>query len=331
MTTVVEAISDLLFVRDTVVVPGLGAFVKKAVPAKVNPVANYFSMPSSEIFFDANLREDNDLVIRYLSEKNEMPEDEARKLLAKFVSDCFNTLKDKRKLVLNGIGTLSYEADDLVFNQDKSVNYNSDVFGLADFTPQPVLRLKTKAEIKSEIEQQQKDKNTPVTVDEKAVHGQDGPHRSGWPWLLLAVFVVMASLFGLQHFGIINFGQTDHPVSSPDTSQQNPEPIVEQDGQRANQMESDSIMEVVHVAGPALGIPESEFRIIAGCYDQEENARWFANVLRSAGFKNAFYEKRGARWFVAFDHFLTKEDAMAALYDIRANTKYQAWLLAPQE
>ena len=34
MISIAEAISDLLFVRDTVVVPGLGAFVKKAVSAK---------------------------------------------------------------------------------------------------------------------------------------------------------------------------------------------------------------------------------------------------------------------------------------------------------
>ena len=73
MITIAEAISDLLYVRDTVVVPGLGAFVKKPVSAKVNPVANYFARPSSVIEFDANLREDNDLVINYLSEKNAIP------------------------------------------------------------------------------------------------------------------------------------------------------------------------------------------------------------------------------------------------------------------
>ena len=63
MISIAEAISDLLFVRDTVVVPGLGAFVKKPVSATVNPVANYFATPSSELSFDANLREDNDLVM----------------------------------------------------------------------------------------------------------------------------------------------------------------------------------------------------------------------------------------------------------------------------
>ena len=141
MITIAEAISDLLFARDTVVVPGLGAFVKKPTSAQVNPVANYFGMPSSEIIFDANLREDNDLVVNYIAEKNEIPEDEARRLLAMFVSDCFNSLKQGKKVVLNNIGTLSNDwAGDLVFEQDKAVNYNADAFGLCDFTPEPVLR-----------------------------------------------------------------------------------------------------------------------------------------------------------------------------------------------
>ena len=154
MISIAEAISDLLFVRDTVVVPGLGAFVKKPVSAKVNPVANYFAMPSSEIIFDANLREDNDLVVNYMSEKNDVPKEEAQKLLSMFVSDCFNSLKQGKKVVLHQIGTLSYDwANDLVFEHDKSVNYNADAFGLCDFTPEPVLRSKTKEEIKSEIEQ----------------------------------------------------------------------------------------------------------------------------------------------------------------------------------
>ena len=141
MITIVEAISDLLFLRDTVVVPGLGAFVKKPVSSKVNPVANHFAMPTSSIGFDPNLREDNDLIVNYLSEKNDIPEEEARKMLAVFVSDGFNLLKSGKKLELNGIGVLHYDwADDLVFEQDPTVNYNSDAFGLCDFTLEPVLR-----------------------------------------------------------------------------------------------------------------------------------------------------------------------------------------------
>lgn len=223
MISIAEAISDLLFARDTVVVPGLGAFVKKPVSAQVNPVANYFAMPSSEVVFDANLREDNDLVINYIAEKNEVPEDEARRVLAMFVSDCFNSLKQGKKVVLNNIGTLSNDwAGDLVFEQDKTVNYNADAFGLCDFMPEPVLRSKTKEEIKAEIEQQQKDKNTPVTVDEKAVHEHDkednegnkdddfddeDDRRSGWLWVLLGLLLLAGVGYGLHYFKVVDFNK----------------------------------------------------------------------------------------------------------------------------
>ncbi len=221
MISIAEAISDLLFVRDTVVVPGLGAFVKKPVSAKVNPVANYFAMPSSEIIFDANLREDNELVVNYLLEKNDIPKEEAQKLLSMFVSDCFNSLKQGKKVVLNQIGTLSYDwASDLVFEQDKSVNYNADSFGLCDFTPEPVLRSKTKDEIKTEIEQQQKDKNTPMSVDKKAVHKQDEEDEDdsgrglGWLWILLGLLLVAGVVYGLYYFKIFKFPwqQEQRPV-----------------------------------------------------------------------------------------------------------------------
>lgn len=218
MISIAEAISNLLFVRDTVVVPGLGAFVKTPVSAKVNPVANYFATPSSEISFDANLREDNDLVINYMSEKNDIPEEEARRLLAMFVSDCFNSLKDGKKVVLANVGKLSYDwAGDLVFEQDNTTNYNADAFGLCDFSPEPVMRAKTKEEIKAEIAQQQKEKNTPVTVDEEAVHQKDdkeeqedegNPHH-GWLWVLLGLLLVAATLLGLHYFKVIDLGLGD--------------------------------------------------------------------------------------------------------------------------
>ena len=210
MISIAEAISDLLFVRDTVVVPGLGAFVKKPTSAKVNPVANHFAMPGSSIEFDPNLREDNELVVNYMAEQNDIPKDEARKLLAMFVSDCFNSLKGGKKLPLKNIGVLYYDwANDLVFDQDKEINYNADSFGLCDFTPEAVLRSKTKDEIKVEIEKQQKDKNTPVTVDEKAVHRKDSddddePRRLGWLWALLSLGLVAALVYGLHYFKVID-------------------------------------------------------------------------------------------------------------------------------
>lgn len=374
MITIVEAISELLFVRDTVVVPGLGAFVKKPVSAKVNPVANHFAMPSSEITFDANLREDNDLVVNYIAEKNEIPDDEARRLLAMFVSDCFSTLKQGKKVPLKQIGTLYYDwADDLVFEQDKTLNYNADAFGLCDFTPDAVLRSKTKDEIKAEIEQQQKDKNTPVTVDEKAVHehdkdDQDEPFDDdrrglGWLWVLLGLLLLAGIVYGLDYFKVIDvrswFGKPEKRVIDIEPGKyQLPTYTVDWDAmleeyertwkpaetpaevpaETVTETPSEAPAETPTVSpvetssatpteAPATVAPDANIRIIAGCFDQEENAIRLVNSLKSKGYQGAFYELRNKRWFVSFGRYANDEEATAALREIRANTEYKAWIL----
>lgn len=387
MITIVEAISELLFVRDSVVVPGLGAFVKKPVSAKVNPVANYFAMPSSEIGFDANLREDNDLVVNYIAEKNDIPDDEARRLLAMFVSDCFSTLKQGKKVPLKQIGTLHYDwADDLVFEQDKTLNYNADSFGLSDFTPEPVLRSKTKDEIKAEIEQQQKDKNTPVTVDEKAVHEHDEDDKDepfdddkrgfGWLWIVLGVLLVAGIVYGLDYFKVIDVrswlgkpskrvidiepgkyqlptftvdwdamleeyertwkpAETVEETIAEETPAEMPtETVSETPSEAPTESPTVSLVETpaetpvaAPTEAPSTVVPDANIRIIAGCFDQEENAVRLVNSLKSKGYQTAFYELRNKRWFVSFGRYASDEEATVALREIRANTEYKAWIL----
>ena len=314
MISIVEAISDLLFVRDTVVVPGLGAFVKKPVPAKVNPVANYFAMPSCVVEFDANLREDNDLVAGYMAENSDIPIAEAKKQLVMFVSECFNALKKGKKVELDHIGTLSYDWDNnLVFIQDKSVNYNADAFGLTDFTPEPVIQSKSKEEIRADIEQQQKEKNTPVTVDEEAIHQDDGQNRSkkkGW-WFAVAAAVVL--LLGLFYFNLNRLGLG---LNDDATLSQQPNTINE-DFLSKNDLSLDSV-------GPVV---TDSFRIIAGCYDQEEFAQRIVVSLQTKGFGQAYKEKRGERWYVAYGWYPTEEEAVTVLREIRESGKGKGWIL----
>jgi hypothetical protein len=315
MISIVEAISDLLYVRETVVVPGLGAFVKKPVSAKVNPVANYFAMPSSEIVFDANLREDNDLVVNYIVEKFEVSKDEARRELALFVSDCFNSLKQGERVLLNQIGTLYYDGEnDLVFKQDDSANYNADAFGLCDFTPEPVLQTKSKEEIRAEIEQQQKEKNTPVTVDEDAVHQKEDKGKGKGKWWIVAVAAGVL-LFTVFHFDMIHLGFDAKKENSTLVSQQ-----PKEENPVSLELPNDTIkIEEVVVT--------DTFRIIAGCYDREEFAEKIVYSLQTKGFEQAFKLKRGDRWFVAYGWYPTEEEAVAVLREIRESGKGKGWIL----
>lgn len=313
MISIVEAISDLLFVRDTVVVPGLGAFVKKPIPAKVNPVANYFAMPSCQIEFDSNLREDNDLIISYVSERNNISMDESRRMLSLFVSDCFNRIKEGKEMVLKNIGALSYSTiGEIVFEPDNVLNYNADAFGMSDFSLEPVLRHKTKEEIKVEIAKQQKDKNTPVTVDEEAVHEEDSDWKrhNGWLWIVSCAVLLAALGYTLQHFGLLGLGQAE--ISTPRS--------VAQEQKTYSLPTYNKQWEWIEPVHEGI-------RIIAGCYDQEGKAARLASTLRKKGFSGAFYEQINKKWYVSFGCYGTEEEATDALRDIRANTEYKAWIM----
>lgn len=349
MISIAEAISDLLYVRDTVVVPGLGAFVKKPVSAKVNPVANYFAMPSSIIEFDPNLREDNDLVVNYMSEKNDIPADEARRLLAMFVSDCFNGLKAGKKVVLNNVGTLFNDGSGvLAFSSDESVNYNADAFGLCDFIPEPVLRSKTKEEIKVEIERQQKDKNTPVTVDEKEVHRKDEDEqkdqekqeeekprrRRGWLWVLLCLLLAAGVMFGLHYFKVIDMEKLLHMTPKRTINIQSgaytpPTYSVDWDEVLKNYKDTwkpTEPEEVENAQVPAETHPESYIRVIVGCFDLEKNAENMVNTMKSKGYTDAFYEPHRKQWYVAAGCYATEEEAKAAWREVNAKGEYKAWI-----
>ena len=170
MNRICNAISQLLYEHDKVIVPGLGAFLRRDEGAQVNIVTNTFVKPSSVLVFDAQQREDNDLIASFLTTNEGMAEEEARQLLAQFVSDCFADLKTGKEVHLTGVGTLTRgNQQQWIFQSDPDIDYNTDAFGLSDFSVTPVFTCGKQDDWKAQVAQQIKDKNTPMTVDSKRV------------------------------------------------------------------------------------------------------------------------------------------------------------------
>lgn len=355
MLTIAESISDLLFQNDFVIVPGLGAFVREMGSANVNVITHQFNQPSANIAFDANRREDNDLLASYLSTVNNVPIEEARKLVLIFVNDCFSNLKTGKTVDLPGLGTLSFNAmQEIDFEQDKSVNRNPDAFGLCDFTAVPVFQSKTREEIKTEIEQQQKDKNTPMTVDRKEVHKDDEkPKRHlGWLWILLAIMVLAAALFLLNHFRIIKIDfdkwfdnkepimvvvDTTKPIEKPavvdtivaDTLQMTDSIVNDTVSVVADTMQIEASQELPAQQEPVVetSIEEAKIFIVGGCFSSEENATRLANSLKDKGYESAFVKQRGKLWDVYYGKYQTMEEAKLALKEIKENSDSKAWIM----
>ena len=330
MISIVEAISDLLFARDTVVVPGLGAFVRQSRSAQVDQETNHFSMPSSIISFEPNLREENDVIIRCLVEEYKISENEAKRMLFHFVSDTFNNLRAGKKVVLEHVGTLSYGPEnEIVFEQDEDCNYNTDSFGLSDFSLKPVVRPEVKQEVEVAEVQPEVQNEMPEAgeVGSQPSEEEESRQISKGVWVFLIALMLVMS--GILYFDVFRSHNEEEGLASemelgPDDNSIDPQLIENMVDEVLGQIIREEISESSVMVGNTV---QDTIRIIAGCYNQEEFALRIANSLRNKGYPNAFVEKRGERWFVAYDRYHTEEEAREALREIREVRGDKGWIL----
>lgn len=307
MISIVEAISDLLFIRDAVVVPGLGAFTRHDVSATIDEETNRFAPPSSRLEFDASKREDNDLITNYVSEKNDCSKASARQQLMLFVTEVFNQLKDVGKVELERIGTLSYNSENqIVFEPDETTNYNADAFGLGDLGWKPIVNEEVEEESNEETERE------PVKVTKGA-------------WIFtFAMILVMSVLFYFKVY--YPKEEKEGQLTEEEMGRRTPAEDLQMTEEKIVEMVDRIIKEELSKI-PIEKPSEDTIRIIAGCYDQEEFAERMVNSLKRKGFLNAFKEQHGERWFVAYDRYHTEEEAYAALREIRESGKGKGWIL----
>lgn len=210
MSTLSTVITELLFERDSVIVPGLGMFVRQSEGAKVNVITNRFERPSSFISFDTQQRGEDGILVKALAASEGCSIEEAQQTLNHFVADCFADLKEGKEVTFPGLGTLVMDENaTLSFEADLKANFNGDAFGLDDFNPVPVYDGKNSDDWKAQVAQRNKDMRTPMTVDRKALDSDEDDeklyHRRHRRRVILSVLgfllvipVVMILLFFLE-------------------------------------------------------------------------------------------------------------------------------------
>lgn len=135
-----NVINQLLYNRESVVIPGLGTLVASYKSASIDHVQGLLHAPSKQLSFDETKKEDDDVLIDYICEKNQIEQSEAAALVAKFVKEAQVALEKKEILVFEKVGRLyrDYEHK-LQFLQDNT-NFNTQTYGLPSVQFYPVLR-----------------------------------------------------------------------------------------------------------------------------------------------------------------------------------------------
>jgi len=134
-------ISELLFDHECVIVPGLGGFIVNEKHAAIERLTYQFNPPFKKLLFNQHIRFNDGLLINYISKKAGLSFEEVRKQIDELVHQYFSRLEKGEIIKLEDIGTLSFDENkNILFDQNLSINYNAESFGLSSFVSHPVKR-----------------------------------------------------------------------------------------------------------------------------------------------------------------------------------------------
>ncbi len=217
-------IGDLLYDYECVVIPGLGGFITNDKPASINPVNHQFKPPFKQVFFNAQLQANDGLLVNYIAKENNLIYKEAKTQLDSFVLNCHNALKEGKRINFHRIGYLYFNNNEqIVFQQDTTINYNAETFGLSSFVSPAVRRLTQEEKIKEMVTNkpvsQKKMREQPIakkTHDRKIstpatpkvsrlmkAEKRKKPYRSQLTFVIL-LLAGMFTIWGFMHKGIVN-------------------------------------------------------------------------------------------------------------------------------
>lgn len=173
---IAKYVGDLLFDYECVVVPGLGGFLTSDSNASINQITHHFKPPFRNVTFNVHLRANDGLLVNHIARQEDISYKEAKQKLDQFVHICHRAIEEGKRINFKGVGSIYQDKNSyIVFEQDKSVNYNPDTFGLSSFISPAVRRPSEEDKIREFIKPEKPKK----TVDRKVVvdEPKDAPKR----------------------------------------------------------------------------------------------------------------------------------------------------------
>ena len=330
---------ELLKDNECVIVPELGAFISKRHSAAIDYANHRFTPPYKEIVFNKKLKNDDELLVNFLCEKENINKEEALVKIKSFVNQSEAILDVNSELNLEGLGRLRKFGDDYVLITKTESNLLGDSFGLTEFNMQPVFRRETYETIKEKIAIEQKEKNTEYTLAVECV--EDAPdttvrRKPGFAKTLALTTLAFLLLFAINW----KTEQTDsnfaswNPFlySSPNEFLINfveSENDLETENLKISEPENDLELENLKISEPENDLESHHYYIVGGSFQTLDRAEVCLKDIRSQGFENASLLEKNDKGYIRvyYESFVEKSDALIRLDVIKNDFNESAWLL----
>jgi hypothetical protein len=149
-------INELLYEHNCVVVPELGGFITRRVPAQINPVSNKITPPGKKLAFNQGLNLNDGLLAKYVATREEIAYEKALDKIQSLIVELRQTLFEHRTVHLERVGTFYIDQDEVMtFHPEFDINVSKEDYGLVTIAAVPVQRSaedKVKQKIRARID-----------------------------------------------------------------------------------------------------------------------------------------------------------------------------------
>lgn len=331
-----QYISNLLFSKDCVVVPGFGAFVTKSFSAELNPATQMFMPPGKRVSFQPGLRSDDGLLRQAVCRKESRNEDVVRLEISDIVSSWHSKLHKGERVRLDGLGLFYIDRQgELQFKPQVDANYDASTFGLGVFRASPLVS---------------------IPSDKRVIplHEREDRKRSGL-WKAAAVAVGMAGLLtiggvksdfqlpadiaGFNWFNDSSSTETSsEPAEEPaklgassDAASEKPATEQTEKTSITNETEEEAIAETPAIEVNTEAVSETPvqtgtYYVIVGSFVEKSNADDLFRELKSKGYNPDVLPFDGRFNKVAVAHFPSRAAATEALRSYKRDVQRGAWI-----
>ena len=274
--------------------PGFGAFVLKSKAASIR--ANEFIPPAKYVSFNSMLKENDGLLVKYISEIRKISYKKALIILEDEVNSLNKKLSKDLLVEIPSFGIFELKNEStLYFNPDLSVNYDSSSFGLKSFLKEPILKI-----IKKES-------------------SKESPSVTNYLLRNAAIFI---SVIGLSYFGYFNYIDTEKLKNIAIAQDQ-----ILQNVQAATFNLGELPAINLNVTAPILEDNSIYFSVISGSFRSKLNAQKQLNTLISKGYQASFTSVNPKGLYrVAYARLKSRKEAASLIFTIKQDGK-DAWIL----
>lgn len=346
-------ISELLFEHDCVIVPGFGGFVCNYSSANIHPAKHRFHPPFKKISFNRNLKNNDGLLANQVAQEEKISYPDSNRCISEYVEKLNKELSTGKRFDLKNIGTFYLgEENTFLFEQDETINYLPDSFGLSTFYSPAIKR----EPIERRIEKKLKDKiivPSKEKTDASTTLSVTSAKRKTSRYLVASAAVLVIALLlwipfqtgllkNMDYSSLNPFAAKEKPlyqlseVALPgnDITKENAGNLltINDTTRYINILINGTIPIVVSLRDDKTAVAKTKsirhksnghFHIIGGAFAISENADKFVVKLKKLGYDAQIIDKK--LHMVSYGSFSTREEALQALEKIRT-VQNDVWL-----